>query len=206
MLKVLFILGRYLPEKSAGIENYTHWLAKTLVADGHVVDVGILNSESPNAYTYEGINVVPFGEGIKSFIDYIVNYHYDVCHFQELSGLNGINIGWIRMAKKYCNKVYFTFHLPYLTCYKNDFRYFGIEDCNNFSSIDNCMKCIIATRLNYEKVTGWNLKNSIIRLMIPLIEKTPQINNLRNSITTRKKELEELLNIADNIFIFGRLV
>jgi len=202
-LKVLIVLGRYLPDKSAGIENYGHWLANVLMKHGHKVDVAILESEKKGSYTYESVNVFPLKNGFSGFIQLIENHAYDICHFQEYSGKNGINIQWLQVAKKYCGKVFFTFHLPYLTCYKNDFRYKGITDCDNFSSSSRCVNCIIATKLDYNKGNGFNLKNIGIDLIIPLLQASDKIQELKKRIEDSTHDLEELIKTCDQIFIYG---
>jgi glycosyltransferase involved in cell wall biosynthesis len=202
-LRILLVLGRYLPDKSGGIENYSHWLAKLLIQSYHSVDVAILESKNVEAYNFETVNVFPLKNGLQSFIQLIENKHYDICHFQEYSGKNGINIQWFQIAKKYCGKVYFTFHLPYFTCYKNDFRVFGVEDCNNFSSPDRCIKCIIGTKLHYNKTEWFNLINVGIKAIIPVIEKTKKIGILRRNIRSNTNHITELLACCDNIFVIA---
>jgi glycosyltransferase involved in cell wall biosynthesis len=202
-LKILMVLGRYLPFKNAGIENYTHTLVEQLIKDKHAVQVAVVESESEKAYLYEGVWVIPLKSGFKSFAQLVNEEKFDICHFQEYSGTNGINLKWFQTAKDNCNKVFFTFHLPYLTCYKNDFRYNGIDDCNNFSSPSRCVKCIIATKLNFKKTDGFSIRNFSIKLLYPLIERSPDIHRLRDRISNRKVELNELINICDNIFIYA---
>lgn len=197
------VLGRYLPFKNAGIENYTHTLVEYLIKDKHTVKVAVVESESETAYLYERVWVIPLKNGFNSFVQLVNEEKFDICHFQEYSGINGINLAWFRAAKKNCNKVYFTFHLPYLTCYKNDFRYKGIEDCNDFSSPSRCVKCIIATKLKYQKTSGFSISNFVKNQLIPLIEKSPGIKHLNGRIVQRKHELTELISVCDNIFIYA---
>lgn len=193
-----------MPDKSAGIENYSHWLANVLMRNHHHVDVAILESKRPEPYIYESVNVFPLKNGYQSFTQLIEITHYDICHFQEYSGENGINIKWFATAKDHCEKVFFTFHLPYLTCYKNDFRYKGITECNNFSLPGRCVDCIIATKLNYKKTTGINLKNTAIELITPVLKKLNEIQKLEKRIEGRLIDLEELINTCDQVFIYGK--
>lgn len=197
------VLGSYLPFKNAGIENYTHTLAKRLIAQKHEVQIAVLESESEERYLYEDVPVIPLKNGYSSFPRLVNEEKFDICHFQEYSGPNGINLKWFQTAKNNCNKIFFTFHLPYLTCYKNDFRYNGIEDCNNFSSPPRCVKCIIATKLNFKKPSEFSIPKFSINLITPLIEKSPNIKRLRDRIDQRKVELNELINICDNIFVYA---
>lgn len=197
------ILGRYLPFKNAGIENYTHTIVEQLIKAKHTVQVAVVESESKEAYLYEDVWVLPLKNGFNSFVQLVNEEKFDVCHFQEYSGANGINLSWFQMAKKNCNKVYFTFHLPYLTCYKNDFRYKGIEDCNDFSSPARCVKCIIATKLKYKKASEFSIRNFLINRLTPLIEKSANINRLKDRVAQRKRELTDLISICDNIFVYA---
>jgi glycosyltransferase involved in cell wall biosynthesis len=197
------VLGRYLPFKNAGIENYTQTLVEQLLKDKHTVKVAVVESESETAYLYEGVRVIPLKNGFNSFAQLVNEEKFDICHFQEYSGTNGINLAWFRVVKKNCDKVYFTFHLPYLTCYKKDFRYKGIEDCNDFSSPGRCVKCIITTKLKYKKTSDFSIRNFFINQLTPLVEKSPGINRLKERIVQRKFELTELISICDNIFVYA---
>ena len=202
-MKILLVLGRYLPEKSGGIENYTHFLAKLLTQNGHEVEVAILNSDSSRPYIYDEIRVIPLIKGFESFSILLGNREYNVCHFQELSGDGGINLSWMEEAKKYCDKLFFTFHLPYLTCYKNDFRFRGIEDCNYFTSTERCVECIIATKLHYQKDGTLNWYNSLIRKTVAIFKNTPQIKRIRKRINVKHDQLARLIELCDSIFIYG---
>ena len=173
------------------------------MAQKHEVQIAVLESESGKSYLYEGVPVIPLKNGYNGFTHLVDEKKFDICHFQEYSGDNGINVSWLRAAKTNCGKVFFTFHLPYLTCYKHDFRYNGVEDCNNFSSPSRCVKCIIATKLDYKKTPGFSIRNFSINLLTPLIERSPDLNRLRNRIIQRKFELNELIHICDNIFIYA---
>jgi glycosyltransferase involved in cell wall biosynthesis len=202
-LKILFVLGRYLPEKKGGIENYTHQIAKLLLQNGFIVDVTILHSNRMQPYFYEGLNVIPLRKGLSGFTELIRKNHFDACHFQEYSGESGIHLEWFRIAKLYCKKVFFTFHLPYLTCYKNDFRYYGIEDCNTFNSATRCLKCIIATKLNYQKAARFTLHNLGIQLLAPALVKAGLMKNLKNRVHGRQDDLRKLLAICDKVFLIA---
>ena len=202
-MKILLVLGKYLPEKNGGIENYSHGLAMLLSQNGHRVEVAILDGNEMQPYTYEEINIIPLKKGFDSFTSLIQENHYDICHIQEYSGENGIHIEWFRIAKLYCEKVFFTFHLPYLTCYKNDFRYLGIEDCHTFNSAARCAKCIIATKLNYQKSTHFNLHNFGIKLLTPALMNTGFIKKLKGRIHGRQDDLRELIAICDKVFLIA---
>jgi glycosyltransferase involved in cell wall biosynthesis len=202
-LKILFVLGKYLPFKNAGIENYTHALVKKLVGNHYSVQVAVLESEAETSYVYEGVSVILLKNGYSSFTQLVNEEKFDICHFQEYSGANGINLNWFLTAKETCGKVFFTFHLPYLTCYKHDFRYNSVEDCDNFSSTSRCVKCMIATKLNFKKTSSPGIRNFSIKLLTPLIEKSPNISGLRGRIDQRKTQLNELIKTCNHIFTYA---
>ena len=146
------VTGNYLPGKNGGIENYTHWLTTLLLQNQFQVEIAALNAVERADYFYESVKVNYLNKDIALFEELIKRGNFDICHFQEYSENGGIDIPWFKLAKKYCQKVFFTFHLPYLTCYKGDFRYKGIEDCNQFNDAERCTRCVIADRGGYKKL------------------------------------------------------
>lgn len=201
-MKVLLVTGNYLPGKNGGIENYTHWLANLLMERNYQVEVASLNLKERKDYFYEGIKVTYLEAGFTSFKTLLKEGGYEICHFQEYS-FGGIELSWFTEAKKY-SKVFFTFHLPYLTCYKGDFRYKGISDCNDFSKLERCVTCCISTKLDYKPNAKRNLKDRTIDLMMPFIKRSKKGITLRNNIVSRKKELEGLIKNCDRIFVYGK--
>ena len=102
-----------------------------------------------------------------------------------------------------CGKVFFTFHLPYLTCYKLDFRYNGVEDCNDFSSASRCVKCIIASKLQFRNNDSFSIRNLFIQALTPLAERTGKINSLRERIDQQHVDLANLIDSCDTIFVYA---
>lgn len=201
-MKILIVLGRYLPDKSAGIENYCHYLSKLLFANGHFVEVAILESPKTEPYVYEQVKVILLKNGFESFVNLIQQQNYDICHFHEYSAFGGIEMFWIKEARLHCKIIYFTFHLPYFTCYKNDFRFNGVEDCNIFSSPARCVKCLIATKLHYSEEPS--LLNTGIQWLTPLLLKTNKIKELRENVELNTNRLNELLHVCNGVLVIAR--
>jgi glycosyltransferase involved in cell wall biosynthesis len=196
-LKILLLTGKYLPEKNGGIENYTHRLALLLKQQEYEVEVAALNLQNKNGYTYEGIKVNNLMGSIEVF-EKLLQGSFDICHFHEYSSSGGIEIPWFTKAKEYCRKVFFTFHLPYLTCYKNDFRYEGIEDCNHFTDAERCTGCIITERLKKYNEPDWLLKPVKIALAL-----TGKKRMLKSNVELIHKQLNELIGTCDEIFVIA---
>ncbi|MEO6707249.1 MAG: glycosyltransferase [Ginsengibacter sp.] len=199
-MKILFVTGNYLPGKNGGIENYTHLLVKLLLENEFEVEVAALDVDEKSDYFYEGVKVNFLRGSILSFENLIKSGQFDICHFHEYSEFGGIEIPWFLLAKEYCHKVFFTFHLPYLTCYKNDFRYKGVEDCNTFNMAERCTECVIADRGGYKKMNESGLYLSSLMTLMKLIGKKDQ---LEKKIIEKYQKLIELIAICDNIFIYA---
>lgn len=202
-MKVLLVLENYVPTKNGGMENYTHWLAKILRENGYDVTAAYLNIGESDNYIYEGITVTRLVNRFKGFQEFLQNNKFDICHFHEYSGEDGINTKWFKVAAKYCNKVFFTFHLPYLTCYKGDFRYYNNEDCNTFNSYERCVKCAIASKLGYKKSTGFDLQNFAIKQFLPILEKTPKAASVKKKVIALNNNLEDAIETCTSLFIYA---
>lgn len=197
-MRILFITGNYLPAKNGGIENYTHWLAKVLQQNRIEVEVAALNVNNTDDYVYEGIKVNNLRGSFGNFQNLVQTSHFDICHFQEYSAFGGIEMRWFQEAKKY-GKVFFTFHLPYFTCYKNDFRYQAVEDCSTFNDPDRCARCVIADKSGY---AGYH-SDMILPILLAISSITGIRQKLKGKITSQYKKLDELIAVCDYIFIYA---
>ena len=199
-MKILFVLENYLPTKNGGIENYSHWLASILVAGGHSIEVAYLSLGAHEKYEYESVKVVKLLDRLHSLKELLRIEKFDICHFHEYSGERGISIEWFKAASEYCKKVFFTFHLPYLTCYKGDFRYMGKEDCNDFSSVNRCVKCILSEK------SGSSYLGKLASIMgqgLGKISISNPVVNLEKRIRLKNETLDELVATCNNIFIYA---
>jgi glycosyltransferase involved in cell wall biosynthesis len=199
-MKILFVLENYLPTKNGGIENYSHWLASILVDGGHNVEVAFLSLGADEKYEYESVKVVKLKDRLVSLEQLLKIEQFDICHFHEYSGESGIGIEWFKTAAKYCKKVFFTFHLPYLTCYKGDFRYLGIDDCNDFSSVNRCVKCILSEKSGSRYL---GLVASALGKGLASINISNPVLNLENRIIIKNETLDELVATCTNIFVYA---
>lgn len=199
-MKVLLVTGNCLPRKNGGIENYTHWLAGVLVRHHFEVEVAALNVSEPGDYNYQGIKINNLESSFSSFENLLSAGNFNICHFHEYSENGGIEIPWFKKAKEYCSKVFFTFHLPYFTCYKNDFRYKGVEDCNVFSDSKRCTECVIADKMGYRKSDTSEL---YLALGLAFMRLTGQKRKLQDRIKSKYVRLNELIEVCDALFIYA---
>lgn len=202
-MKIVFLLERYLPEKNAGIENYTHGIAKLLQKNGHSVTILAMYGNDKVRYEYDNIDVIILNGELQYFRSLLQAEKYDICHIQEYSGENGINIDWFRTARQFCAKLYFTFHLPYLTCYKGDFRYLGLSDCNNFSDPQRCTKCVLVSKFPVERNAPVKFLRLGLDISYPLVKKIGPVKRITRRIEDNRHTLEELMATCDSIFIYA---
>lgn len=200
MLKILLVTGNYVPGKNGGIENYTHWLATLLLENKFKVQVAALHVDELANYTYEGINVNYMQGRFSNFEILLEQQQFDICHFHEYSAFGGIEMHWILKAKQQCKKVFFTFHLPYLTCYKNDFRYMDAVDCNLFTDTNRCVRCVLAHKIGFNK----KFKKSWILDCITGLSQIAGLNKrLEKKIIENNNKLNDLTAACDKIFIYA---
>jgi len=199
-LRILLVTGNYLPGKNGGIENYSHWLATLLLQNHFEVEVAALNVNENEDYFYEGVKVNYLKGSFSVFKSLLEKGNFDICHFHEYSEYGGIEIPWFKKAKEHVKKVFFTFHLPYFTCYKGDFRYKGGEDCNTFSDSKRCTECVIADKTGYQKSGKSEMYLSIVSGMMAV---TGKRRELEKRIIEKYQKLNELISICDNIFIYA---
>lgn len=197
-LKVLFVTGNFLPGKNGGIENYVFWLAGILKEQNINVEVAALQVQEKAGYVYKNIPVHYLNENLELFESLLENKNYDICHFHEYSEYGGVEIPWFKKAKEHCNKVFFTFHLPYLTCYKNDFRYMGVEDCNTFNDPARCAECILIEKMNRVIGSGFGRAGTNILLHVPGVK-----SKLERRVATKRSYLKELIATCDAVFIIA---
>lgn len=196
--KILFVTGDFLPCKNGGIENYVFWLAGVLKEQNLDVEVAALNVQEGGNYVYQGILVHYLNESLAVFEELLKKNNYAICHFHEYSEFGGVEIPWFTKAKEYCNKVFFTFHLPYLTCYKNDFRYNGVEDCNVFNDPERCAKCILTEKIS--NALGSTCASVGIKVLSGF---SGVINKLERKVALKHDYLKELIATCDEVFIIA---
>ena len=198
-MRVLFITGNYLPGKNGGIENYTHWLASVLIENRIEVEVAALQLDSKEDYFYEGVKVHNLTGSFGNFEQLLEKGNYNICHFQEYSAFGGIELHWFEKAKEYA-KVFFTFHRPYFTCYKNDFRYKDVEDCDTFNDPDRCSRCVIADKTGYSH----HGSDALLDIILGISAISGVRKKFKRKIIAQYKRLDELTAMCDAIFVYAK--
>ncbi|MBU6157439.1 MAG: glycosyltransferase [Bacteroidetes bacterium] len=171
-MKVLQVLSYFLPHQTAGTEVYTYALSKNLKLLGVDVSVIIPNygKNTTDQYEYDSIIVHQYPEpslvdralimgkrkpdGLKSFIDLLLEQKPDILHFHELAGSNGISINHVKAAKELGFKVVMTFHLAGYTCMTGTLVYKGKKLCDGEIKKMTCSKCYLHYK-RYELISSF---------------------------------------------------
>lgn len=197
MKKILFLTGNFLPHKSGGIENYTFKLCQFLSNHNFKCEIAALNAGNDSVYIFENFKVYNLKNSIESFESVLEQNHFEICHIHEYSMYGGIELEYFTAAKKNGAKVFFTFHLPYLTCYKNDFRFLGIFDCNIFDNPSRCAKCVVTTHIS----NRIKIKNQILAEFFKIISPVvPKTSHIKSNVIRMHKNFEDLFSICDKVF------
>lgn len=159
-----------------------------------------MNVEEKADYVFEGVPVYNLNENFHTFQKVLENGRYGICHFQEYSEFGGIEIPWFKKAKEHCRKVFFTFHIPYFTCYKGDFRYKGITDCDTFSNAERCAECVIADKIGYKKTRNSEM---ILKATMFFSGKVGARNKLQEKIKAKHAILHQLIATCDEVFVIA---
>ncbi|MBS1761533.1 MAG: glycosyltransferase [Bacteroidetes bacterium] len=197
MKKILFVTGNFLPHKNGGIENYTFKLCQFLSNHNFRCEVAALNAGNDPAYIFENFKVYNLKNSLGEFERILEQHNFDICHIHEYSMYGGIELDYFYAVKNRGIKVFFTFHLPYLTCYKNDFRFLGLEDCNLFINPSRCAKCVVTTHISNRIKIKNNILAEVIKNISPVVPKTSQI---KKNVIQIHQNFGDLFSICDKVF------
>lgn len=206
-MKIALVTAYYYPQSHGGTEKYVHSLAKHLQSKGHSVHVITSYGEEITDYLYLGVktfvlpaekrlsNEIIVGDrpslNIIPFEQLLLKEAYDNVHFHTLTPL--FNIFHIQVAKKVGANVYFTAHVPGLTCIRGDLLKFGLGPCDGLVTKQRCTACFIQ-KMGYSKSLAVMLSTSVIFARYP--------KNLSGVVTKKLLEMHMLNSLIDKIFIF----
>ncbi|MCW3110662.1 MAG: glycosyltransferase [Segetibacter sp.] len=217
-MNICLCLSWYFPDSIGGTETYVHSLALFLKGQGHLVNVLKPGSKNEQPYFYENIKVHSFYPGkhfskqmylglespdVSDFEAKLRELLPDVVHFHSLTGPAGITIFHVEKAKLIAPKIFFTFHLPHLTCATSTFKYLKNYDCDGVAGPDKCAVCLFTHRgwpVPAAKVLG-DFSNLLNDSKIKVLGHTRFFSRLGSaeSISLRKEQLEQLSNTCDKL-------
>lgn len=216
-MHVCFCVSWYFPQSIGGTETYVHTLALFLQRQCHRVTV-LKPGKNEESYTYEGVEVESFFPGsvfskrmylglqcpdLKDFEKKLKSLRPDVIHFHSLTGPAGISIFHVNKARELVRKVYFTFHLPHLTCATSTFKYLKKYDCDGVAEQQKCAACLFAHSgwpIPAAKLLG-GFSNLLSEGNVRVLGHNAIMTRLGGSewVTLRKTQLERLTYLCDKL-------
>ena len=185
---------------------------------GHTVYVLKPGQKDEPDYSYNGIDVCSYYPGnhfskamyfgleppeLADFRKKLEQLKPELVHFHSLSGPTGITLFHIQLARKYGARVFFTFHLPHLTCATSTFKYLQKQDCDGVVEPQKCAVCTLQQNgwpVAAAKVTG-AFSNLLYRNNVKLLGNNPVLTRLGTSewINLRKDQLALLGKTCDKV-------
>jgi glycosyltransferase involved in cell wall biosynthesis len=152
-VKIVLVVGSFLPEKSGGTELYVFNLAKAFSALKCEVSVLTLSDSKNCSYEYDGIkvDVIQSSElSLTVFIEFIKFIGPTVVHFHSFD--SNFNINHLKQVSGLGILTYFTPHLANNLCMRNgELRQYGRFNCNGQVGLIKCQLCI-SDHIRYYKV------------------------------------------------------
>jgi glycosyltransferase involved in cell wall biosynthesis len=223
-LRILFVLNGYFPNSIAGTEMYVSKLSSELVNAGMEVEILIpsIGSSDFLSYYYQGIKINCYPEmsqanrrlilglskpsGLTHFKTLLVENKFDVIHFHEIAGSNGITLNHIKISKQICKVILYSFHLSNLTCTNGTLVRYDNTLCNGKISQKYCTSCFYHKQIPNVKVSSLLsiLSNFIYKLRInPLTVNSKLTTSISGAhiISNLKKSFKELEEIVSHFVV-----
>lgn len=217
-MKICFCVSWYFPASVGGTETYVNALAVFLKARGHTIIILKPGEKDQPAYSYSDIEVMHFypgkdfskkmylglqPPGLMDFEEKLAGIKPDVVHFHSLTGPSGITVFHVQKARLFTSRVYFTFHLPHLTCATSTFRYLKKHVCQGVADPQMCSACVLVHK-------GWPepaakvaaaISNTLEKSHISVLGNNPVLTALGSAewIGVRKRQLRQLTEWCDRV-------
>lgn len=205
-MKIALVTAYFYPVSAGGTEKYVLSLAKSLIEQHHQVHI-ITAGNKKMAGTFEDIAIYyvndelsnhpdilssrKASENLDAFKGILDDNKYDLVHFHTLTP--AFNTFHISAAKKLNAEIYFTAHVPGITCVHGDLMQFGKHACDGLIQKHRCTACYISKKIKSRSISN-------------VVAKTINILNYPVSTATvveRKiNNLVELDRLCNKIFLF----
>lgn len=133
---------------------YVYQLAKEIIKNGHECLVVSISDNLKNS-TFEDVPIeyIPFEKNtyddtnnpnnLEALLEIVQRFKPDLFHLHTYTPTIGIS--HLKAIKSEGVKVYFTAHLPSLTCLRGDLMFHGEKACDGIMEATKCMNCYIST-------------------------------------------------------------
>ena len=206
-MKIALVTAFFYPSSQGGTEKYVLNLAKRLIEEYNKVEIITTSENDESEYKYEGLRVhclqdevsthqeIISGKKPSSNLDLftllIEEGEYDIIHFHTLTTV--FNLFHIAAAKNVVSKIYFTAHVPGITCIHGDLILFGKKACDGLVMKNRCTACYISTK---------GLGRTVSKIAAQTVLTVNKPKSIATVALDKLQELKMLNNLCDKIFLF----
>lgn len=206
-MKIALVSEYFYPKSKGGTEKYVYELAEKLISEKNQVEIITVSSDDIKHYNFKGITVrviAPENNEDKNIISGLKPAHnlsafnailkeekYDLIHFHSLTP--AFSLHHIHIAKAFAIPVYFTAHIPSITCIHGDLMQYGKTACDGKIIERRCMSCYISKK---------QIPKGLSILLASLISQLNYPKSIANVVYQKQQDLSRLNFLCDQIFIF----
>lgn len=205
-MKIALVSEYFYPQSKGGTEKYVYELAKKLISERNEVEI-ITSANGVENYHYDEISVRVLKEeksgdqliisgskpahNLNSFITLLKEQQYELIHFHTLTPSFGIH--HVNSVKTLGLKIYFTAHVPTVTCIHGDLMLYGQMACDGKIINQRCMSCYISKK---------QIPKELAILFARLIYGLKYPKSIANVVKQKQQDIFNLNALCDRIFIF----
>lgn len=192
-MKICLVSEYFYPQSKGGTEKYVFELAKKLISEKNQVDILTAGPSEFAHYKYEELSVkaVHHTDNLALFKSILDNEEYDRIHFHTLTPT--FNTSHIALARTKNAEIYFTAHIPAVTCIHGDLMQFGKIACDGLILKHRCTACYISKK---------KISKPISNLIAGLVSRLNYPKTTANVVEKKIAEVSALNILCDKIFIF----
>jgi glycosyltransferase involved in cell wall biosynthesis len=222
-MRIIHVLGWYLPDSVGGTEIYVDRLSKSLRQMGHDVFVAAPQSgiTSAQSYFYNDIPVFRYpvpslpsrkeaegrqaAQGAEQFHQWLKSAEPDVVHFHSYT--TGVGLHEMREAKRIGSAIVVTNHLCSVgyICQRGTMMRWGSEPCDGIVSPVKCAACSIQARgVPREIAVGVASTSDLVNRYLPVLPgRLGTLLGMADVIRWNQQRQEEMLELADRFVLLN---
>ncbi|MES2417962.1 MAG: glycosyltransferase [Bacteroidota bacterium] len=206
-MKIALISEYFYPKSKGGTEKYVYELAKKLISEENEVEVITVGPDGMENYHYEDVFVRVIEEennndkavisgtkaarNLNTFATLLAEQQYEQIHFHTLTP--AFSLHHIAAAKKTGAIIYFTAHVPAITCIHGDLMQFGQIACDGLILTHRCTACYLSKQ---------SISKPLSKILATTINLINYPKSIANVVSRKKEDLFLLNSLCDQIFIF----
>ncbi|SFG93137.1 glycosyltransferase [Pedobacter insulae] len=192
-MKICLVSEYFYPQSKGGTEKYVFELANKLILEGNEVEVITVSLTEFADYQYHGISVkvVKLANNLDLFADILTREKYNRIHFHTLTP--AFDTYHIAVAQTTGAEIYFTAHIPAVTCIRGDLMQFGKIACDGYILKHRCTSCYISKK---------KIPKPFSNLIGGLTTLINYPKGISSAVEMKLAEISALNRLCNKVFIF----